>query len=286
MVLIRLWAERDISYIAESIQHEGWRHTRNDVDRCWRYEPKGCFIAEVQGKLVGHVFSIRYGKTGWIGLLIVNPEERGKGVGKMLMQNAIAYLQEAGAETIRLEAVEKAIQLYSRLGFKEEFDSLRFRKKLKREDEPKINLRTGIRRIQREDFEDVSKFDSQYFGSGRRHVLQSLYEDNPQLCYIAKEDRKTRGFIMGRKTQAAHWIGPWISQDSETAEGLLNAFIDALEEETELRLGMPALNTEGVSLMRELNFELTGKSVRMVLGKQQHKGDLEGVYGIGGPEKG
>ena len=91
---------------------------------------------------------------------------------------------------------------------------------------------------------------------------------------------------MGRKTQAAHWIGPWISQDSETAEELLNAFTDALEEETELRLGMPVLNTEGVSLMRELNFELTGKSVRMVLGKPQHKGDLRGVYGIGGPEKG
>jgi hypothetical protein len=33
-------------------------------------------MAEVQSKRVGHVFTVGYGKAGWIGLLIVNPENR------------------------------------------------------------------------------------------------------------------------------------------------------------------------------------------------------------------
>jgi len=289
MFSIRLWTERDIDYVAESVRLEGWGHTRRDVERCWLYEPKGCFMAEAQGRRVGHAFSIRYGRAGWIGLLIVDPEERGRGAGTMLMQSAISYLQESGTETIRLEAVERAVPLYGRLGFKEEFDSLRFKKKVYQKSKlrhvEKGEARGRTRRVQKGDLEAVAGFDRRYFGSGRLRVLRSLHEDYPQLCFVSERSRLL-GYIMARKTQEAHWIGPWISGDSETAESLLHVCVEAMEGETELRLGMPAPSGDGVSLVRELGFELTRKSVRMVLGKRHHSVNTVGVYGIGGPEKG
>lgn len=291
MVSIRLWTERDIDYVAESVQREGWRHTRRDVERCWLCEPNGCFMAEVDGRRVGHVFSVRYDHAGWIGLLIVNPKERGKGLGELLMRNAISYLQESGAETIRLEAVERAVPLYRRLGFKEEFDSLRFRKKIDQRNRPRhtaevAETQVRIHLMQEDEVEAVSRFDTRYFDANRLRVLKSLYEDNPPLCFTAEGKGGLSGYIMVRKVRGAHWIGPWMSEDPETAESLLRACAEIVEDQNELRLGMPAPNSDGVTLMKRLDFELAGKSVRMILSERQHPVHIIGVYGIGGPEKG
>ena len=117
-ILIRPWTQADIDYVTESVERERWGYTERDIERCWRLEPNGCFIAEVKREQVGHVFSIGYDKTGWIGLLIVNPECRGKGIGTILTKNAVNHLQKTGKVTIRLEAVEKAIPLYRRLDLK------------------------------------------------------------------------------------------------------------------------------------------------------------------------
>jgi len=289
MIAIRLWTPSDIDYVAKSVKREGWGYVKRDVERCWQFEPNGCYIAEVQGKPVGHVFSISYDRIGWIGLLIVNPRERGKGIGATLMQAAIRHLEKIGAETIQLEAVEKAVALYKRLGFVEEFDSLRFSKQLKQKEEekPKLSQRTEMFHIKEENLKNIAKFDSKYFGANRLRVLQSLFEDQTEQCFVAMAKQKTLGYIMSRKIQNANWIGPWVSKNSETAEKLLFACIEAIGgEEIELRLGMPILNTNGIKLMKKLDFQQTSKSIRMVWGKRRHKGNIKGIYGIAGPEKG
>jgi len=286
MVLIRPWTQADIGYVTTSVNREGWGYTQQDIARCWQYEPNGCFIAEVQNKPVGHVFSICYGKMGWIGLLIVEPEKRVKGIGTALMHATIDYLQNVGAETIRLEAVEKAVPLYRRLGFREEFDSVRFRKQLKRKEKLKP-FGENIFHIQEEDIRTIAEFDSKCFGANRLRVLQSLHKGQPRQCFVAKEKQKVLGYIIIRKILNAHRIGPWVCATRNTAEKLLNACLNTIEEEeTELRLGMPILNKHGMKLMQKLGFNLVSESVRMFLGKNKHRGEITRIYGIGGPEKG
>ena len=283
---IRCWKRADIDYVLESVSREGWGHTQPDVERCWKLEPNGCFIAEFQNKPVGHVFSIRYDKVGWIGLLIVNPECRGRGVGFALMETAVSYLQSAGAETIRLEAVEKAVPLYRRVGFIEEFDSLRFRKQLRQEE--KLKPKRGVTSQMRDDdLTNVAQFDAPHFGANRLPVLVSIYRDNPHLCLVAKEKRNIIGYVMARQSLNGFWIGPWVCLDSETARHLFSASVATIEgNDTELRVGLPVLNTSGLALMDKLGFQLAGKSIHMVLGNRGNQGAATHVYGIGGPEKG
>lgn len=293
MVLIRLWKRSDLDYVADSVRREGWRHVKRDIERCWRFEPNGCFIAEVAGKPVGHVFSVRYDEVGWIGLLIVNPENRGRGIGAALMKKAIGYLQERGVETMRLEAVEKAVPLYKRLDFIEEFVSLRFSKRQKQAENKtrstKGDSESNISDVKDEDVDQIASFDSDYFGVNRLRVLKSLYQDEPKgNCFMARKSRRVIGYIMSRKITDAYWIGPWVCENSETAGMLLRACVNAIDRKakTELRLGMPALNTAGIRLVDRYGFNLTGKSVRMICGKPDYFGDVKRVYGIGGPEKG
>jgi ribosomal protein S18 acetylase RimI-like enzyme len=288
MVVIRRWFQSDIDYVAESVRREDWGYSRYDMERCWRYEPDGCFIAESRNKSIGHVFSLRYDKMGWVGLLIVNPEERGRGVGTSLMKAAINHLLEGGAETIRLEAAEKAVPLYRRLGFREEFDSLRFSKHLKQKERaqsPGLN----VFEMEEKDIENAAEFDSKYFGARRLRVLQGLYGDGHHSCFLAREDKSILGYVMSRRIDALRRIGPLVcaKEKPKTARDLLIACINAVEEEeTELRIGTPAPNVNATEIMEELGFQLIGKSIRMMWGENRHKGDVMGIYGIGGAEKG
>jgi len=287
-VLIRRWTRADNTYVAESVNREGWGYTRRDIERCWKLEPNGCFIAETQNKRVGHVFSIRYGKLGWIGLLIVDPDVRGQGIGSELMKKAIDHLRRVGAETIRLDAAGKAVPLYQRLGFTEEYDSLRFRKLLHQTDKQLRRSETTFQ-MREDNLTSVAEFDAQYFGANRLRVLQAIFKDYPQLCLVEEEKWRMVGYVMTRQTPKGFWIGPWVCDNSETAQHLFTALIDAVEEgkgETELRVGLPALNARGRRLMKKLGFQLIGKSVHMVLGDRKNRSDVAHVYGIGGPEKG
>ena len=284
-IAVRTWKEDDIEYVSKSIAREQWGHTRRDVERCWRWEPDGCFIAESESGPVGHVSTICYGRLGWIGLLIVHPEKRGKGIGTTLIRRAIRYLKLEGAETIRLEAEETAVSLYRSLGFNDEFDSLRF---AGRKNRSRIELSAKeIIRMQSEDVERLLALDSKYFGSPRLRVLKKLFEDAPSHCFVANHGQEPAGYIMARKIRDAFWVGPWVCEDSSLSRKLLEACISTIEDEnTELRLGFPSANESMSTLARMKGFEFKGKNVRMVFGISSHQGVPQGVYGLAGPEKG
>jgi len=89
---IRPFRDEDIDFAFKLDTIEEWNHTRNDIERMLSFEPNGCFMAEMGGKPVGHVFSISYGRLGWIGFLIVKAEYRKRGIGTLLMKRAMDYL--------------------------------------------------------------------------------------------------------------------------------------------------------------------------------------------------
>jgi GNAT superfamily N-acetyltransferase len=285
-VVIRTWKQADLAYITESIQREGWGHAKRDVERCWSLEPSGCFVAESDGDLVGHVFSVLFGEIGWIGLLIVNPEKRGIGVGAVLMEAAISYLEDRGARTIKLEAVAEAAPLYRRLGFADAFDSLRFHGIPQRNVKKSRKTKT-VSVMYEADIAEIAEFDAQYFGSNRLSVLKSLRSDFPQYCFYAKENQRTNGYIMARKTLNGLWLGPWVSIDSRVAELLFSKLLEAIEKDAkEMRLGFPAVNRNATKLVNKYGFHLVGKSIHMIRGNMKNQGDVMCIYGIGGPEKG
>ena len=285
-VAIRTWKRVDLAYITESIQREGWGHAKRDVERCWSLEPNGCFVAESDGDLVGHVFSVLFGEIGWIGLLIVNPEKRGIGVGAALMEAAINYLEDRGARTVKLEAVGEAAPLYRRFGFVDAFDSLRFRGIPQRSGKKPRKIET-VSVIDEADIDEIAEFDARCFGANRLSILKSLHSDFPQYCFYAKENQRTNGYIMARKTLNGLWLGPWVSIGSQVAELLFSKLLEAIEEDgKDMRLGFPAVNTSAIKLVEKHGFHMVGKSIHMIRGDRENQGDLACIYGIGGPEKG
>lgn len=285
MITTRSLRESDSDFVTQLTDQEKWGHLPCDIKRCLAYEPEGCFMAEVDGKQAGHVFSISYGKLGWIGLVIVKALYRRQGIATMLTQKAIDYLAHRGVETIKLEAVAEVANLYRKLGFADEYHSIRFARI------GKIAVNLPSQRLQpmkEEELEEIAEFDAQYFGANRLKVLEGLFRDYPGYCFVSKRTNRVAGYIMARKTTRGFWLGPWVCdpQHLNTAAKLLSICMVSLGgNDVELRIGTPSVNANAVQILQSLKFNEVSKSIRMFHGKQDSVGNL-GVYGIGAPETG
>lgn len=84
--------------------------------------PDGFLVAETDGKVVGYVIGvIRWGATGHVLAIGIDPLFRRQRVGTTLMKHVMDRLMAKGARLIRLESRKSNIeaqQFYYKLGFK------------------------------------------------------------------------------------------------------------------------------------------------------------------------
>lgn len=286
MVEVRTFSGRDVEFAVRSCRTIGWGYLSSDFERYLKSEPGGSFVAEWDGKPVGHVFSVNYGTIGWIGMLVVLPEFRERGIGALLTKTAIDCLYSNGVDTIWLESVPKAITLYRRLGFKDAFHCLRLRKS--HDIGAKLSYVNGVEAMKAEDTEEIASFDAAYYGANRAKTISLLYQENPKLCFVKRIGPSLLGYAMCRSTETGYRIGPCTCNPDypEVAEELLLRCIAKLGDEAEISVGTPVRCKDGLQILKELGFELRSSSLRMYLGKPGHQGEPRGIFAIGGPEKG
>lgn len=92
------------------------------LNRLRAMHPDGFLAAEADGKVVGYVIGIiRWGATGHILAIGIDPPYKRQQIGSALMKHIIDRLRENGAKLVRLEARKsnlEAQQFYLKLGFR------------------------------------------------------------------------------------------------------------------------------------------------------------------------
>jgi predicted N-acetyltransferase YhbS len=74
------------------------------------------FVAEIDGRVAGVAMSIAFGRTAWLGNVVVSPACRRRGLGHALTERALHHALEE-ADTVLLLALGDAQRIYTRLGF-------------------------------------------------------------------------------------------------------------------------------------------------------------------------
>ncbi|MEO9490433.1 MAG: GNAT family acetyltransferase [Marinomonas sp.] len=92
--VIALWHLTDLT--------RPWNDAGIDFDLASRTSSSTILLAENSGGLVGSVMVGFDGHRGWVYYLATKPEERGKGIGRTLMQEAENWLRQRGAPKIQL----------------------------------------------------------------------------------------------------------------------------------------------------------------------------------------
>ena len=87
--------------------------------------PKKCYASVIEaGRIIGCGLGVLQG--GYLGIfdIVINPDHRGKGFGRLLMQALLAWGQGHQAHTAYLQVMcnnEPALHLYGKLGFEEKY---------------------------------------------------------------------------------------------------------------------------------------------------------------------
>ena len=281
MVEFRVMGPRDEGFFMQLMDMVGWGMTPDDYMRMLTISPEGLFIASVDGVDLGMVSTTSYGSIAWVGNLVVLPESRGMGLGAALMMKTMCYLAEIGAKSIRLDGVPLAIPLYRRLGFKDEYWSLRYT------GVARAHEVTMTRQMDVDDLSAVEALDKSVFKGSRHGAIRYVYRINPELAFTSWIGDELIGYIMAKRGKSNVKIGPWICKPGQggVAEELLYSVMNMVQGE-DLWVGLPEGNVDGVRVLGSNGFKSLPSSLRMCYGDCSVVENVEAVYGLGGPDKG
>jgi len=276
---VRLMRDSDIDFALSLTTMEEWSDIRSDFVSLISYRPAAAFIAELNGQSVSMISAVSYGAVGFIGSLIVLPSYRNQGIGTALMKHAIQCLENNGAEAVMLDAVQKAVAVYERLGFKRVCLSRRFRGLLEGASNGRVEQMTE------QLLPSVLALDKQSFGGDRSHFLNGTLRANPDLCVVLERERRVSAYAFASRRNNIVRLAPLFARSPEDAEVLVRE-LAGRSLGRQLKLGILDTNTEAVSLARRLGLLEDESSVRMLRSSRKPISMSNLFYAIGSPAKG
>ena len=279
---IRLMEERDIDFALAQTAREGWEIAPGGFQMHLDDDPDGCFIAEREGRPIAMITTTRYGRSAFMGNLIVEPSSRRQGVGEMLMRCAMDRLRQQGISRLALEADAPGVKLYRRLGFTDAFQSLRF--EAMRPARPAAGEGREVEPLTADNLKEMARFDAHHFGDDRSRILAALLPRAPAALCL-RRDGAPAGYIITQPLKGGVRLGPAVAIGAEAAAALIDAVLARLDA-ARFTAGVPAPNRDGARVLRARGFEPRTPCLRMVCGDEAYHGRPEHVLAIAGGDRG
>lgn len=274
-----------VEHISLGMQLKEWANW-NQVEADWQLllemSMGGTFVATFDGKPVGTVVTIPYEEAfNWIGMVLVNPSFRGKGIGTRLLQAALDYAAPIGP--VLLDATAMGQPLYTSLGFQSIGEIARLELSL-----PVSIPRSGnllIRPMRHNDLIHLMAYDQHKAKFNRAAVLQDFFQRSPGYAFVAYQNEQLVGYCLGRAGSRFEHLGPLVANRQEIAVALL-AHALAVAPQRPLIMDIPLTHTDWYAFLLKQGFGLQRLFTRMGLGDQGQALASLDQYAIAGPALG
>jgi GNAT superfamily N-acetyltransferase len=256
----------------------GWNQTEADWRRFLALEPDGGRLAELDGVPVGTVTTCTFGPVAWVAMVLVDEAFRGRGVGRALVAEALAFLDGRGVRSVRLDATPLGRPLYERLGFVAEYSLTRYEGVLP----PAGPAVAGVEPAQVEDLDELARWDREVTGTDRRKLLSRLFAEHADAWRVIRAE-EAWGFAAARPGADAVHIGPCVA----TAEAGPLLLADAASRYAGQRVivDIPTANRPAASLAAGLGLAPSRPLLRMGRGEPVAERVAE-LWASSGPEMG
>lgn len=274
---IRLLFESDIPSAMRLKEAAGWNQTEADWRRLLSLQPDGCFAAVRDGELVGTTTTTIYGAVAWIGMVLVDPQQRRQGIAAQLMKVALEFLQ-GKVENIKLDATALGRPVYEKFGFVVESEVERWTGDLG-SSRPETRIV-----IDQKSIRELLELDRLAFGADRSELIENLIAETcvaPVLLRAA--DGALSGYALARAGTRKTYVGPMVVSEPQLAEQLLDQMLSQLPGH-EVYIDINRECVEDTSLLSDRGFVKERDLIRMGKGPTQKTSPL--VVAIAGPEVG
>jgi GNAT superfamily N-acetyltransferase len=262
----------------------GWNQLPQDWLGYLELAPSGCFAGVAEGRVVASGTAINYGtRLGWIGMILVHPEFRRRGLATRMMDRLIEHLTELGCSTLKLDATDAGAPVYEKLGFQTQYQVerwIRTPQRFTRSRQPGFRPRQIDSRV----VASLGRWDSRSFGADRSTLLEWFRAHGGPSAYLG-DPSAPEAFILGRPGSFAHQIGPLTASSAEHAEALLAPAIDE-HQDRPLIADLISDNNEARRLLQSFAFEPSRVLKRMYRGSDPGPGQPEQLYCLAGFEFG
>jgi len=261
---------------ADEVVIAAYNLTRGRKEALRRYltlQPDGAFVVKDDNTIVGFGAALDYGIFAYIGLMSVHPAMQKRGIGKLLIDSILAWLDQRGCQTALLDASIAGEPLYLQYGFVVDDKTCDMRRT------QQVTMSEGstdhVSLLRDEEFTKLVAFDAEQFGASREALLPMFYQDNSQRLFVT---HNRNGDITGYVIAQMHTIGPWAARTGEDAEQLLRQAL-TLSYNTEPVVFVSAQNHDALNLLDRYGFSRSRALSHMRKGPRVERSRATTLYG-------
>lgn len=256
---------------------EGWNPGLHDAEVFWQTDAEGFLAFELDGEVIGTGSVVSYGgKFGFMGLFIIRPDYRGRGLGREFWVQRRDFLLnrlEPGA-AIGMDGVFAMQEFYKRGGFA--FSHRNLRMQGIGTSSPYDTSRAVP--VNSDKLDLLQPIDQRCFGTNRTSFLRMWLTQQDSLSVQYRGESQCLGFGTIRRCIQGWKIGPLFAATPEVADEIFRA-LNTVALGQPIYLDIPENNSEALKLSRRYAMKECFGCARMYLGEPPELPHEE-IYGV------
>ncbi|HOX02057.1 MAG TPA: GNAT family N-acetyltransferase [Candidatus Paceibacterota bacterium] len=281
---VRALTRADLAFADRVRELAGWNQTRADWERFLATEPDGCFLAEWNGQPAGTATTTVYGSAlAWIGMVLVHPDARRRGIGSALLRHCMDCLRKRGVRSVKLDATPLGRPLYQSLGFEDEWPLARWAGASPPPTPSRSDPR--LRPWDPKDTPSVQRLDEAAFGISRQRILHLMLPQTQAAWIFESEPGRISGYGMLRAGSRAFYLGPVAAESAEAGIGLAERLLAGCPGQP-VYWDIPEANEPAIAWAGRIGLAVQRPLMRMFAGVNLAPGDPRRQFALAGPEIG
>ncbi|MEJ9112631.1 GNAT family N-acetyltransferase [Bacillus paramobilis] len=213
----------------------GWDYNREEIETIF---DSGIVygVWNEREKLIASAAIILYGeKLASIGMVIVHPDYKGRGIGKAITN---ACIKSVSAQTpLMLIATDEGKHLYEKLGFRAVSYVSKYICNSYNGNDYCVGNEEYMMKYEECDLEEIIKLDENAFGTNRKAFLTKRMIQSEQCIVVKDNKQNVLGYGLSIQTSENKIIGPVVAKNDAMAMRIVHAL--ARGHDGRLRMDVP-----------------------------------------------